>query len=209
MDTFRSDFKSPVHRAGVSKILILFLAALLSLCAYANPEIIDVASQSAPETLDSESLKYQFELELLEAKIASLSELVGLHEAKISALQASLELVPDEPEKTRINEKGERVKVGKQAGKKNAIIDPARLEYYEYFKRKQNVDKTDYETQISLLNEKVEYRFGDQVRTFEFINVKSIHRASQGFMVQMAVAVALPGGRIKVIDIYGNDLIEF
>ena len=132
-----------------------------------------------------------------------------MHEAKISALQASLELAPDEHEKTRINEKGERVKVGKQAGKKNAIIDPARLEYYEYFKRKQNVDKTDYETQISLLNEKVEYRFGDQVRTFEFINVKSIHRASQGFMVQMAVAVALPGGRIKVIDIYGNDLIDF
>ena len=25
----------------------------------------------------------------------------------------------------------------------------------------------------------------------------------------MAVAVALPGGKIKVVDIYGNDLIEF
>ena len=25
----------------------------------------------------------------------------------------------------------------------------------------------------------------------------------------MAVAVALPGGRVKVVDVYGNDLIEF
>ena len=53
------------------------------------------------------------------------------------------------------------------------------------------------------------YDFEEEVLTYTFINVKSINRASQGFMVQMAVAVALKGGRIKVLDIYGNDLIEF
>ena len=154
-------------------------------------------------------MKQSFELQLIEAEIASLNELVGLHEAKISALKTSMEKVPDEPEKTRINEKGQRVKVGKQPSKQNAIIDPERLQYFEYFRQKQNVDKTGFETSISLLNEKVVYGFDEEVLTYTFINVKSINRASQGFLVQMAVAVALRGGRIKVVDIYGNDLIEF
>ena len=128
--------------------------------------------------MDSEYVKQQFELELIEAEIAALNELVQLNEAKITALKTSLEQVVDEPEKTKINEKGQRVAVGKQANKKNAIIEPETLEYFEYFKQKQNVDKTDYETQLSLLNEKIELRFGDQVRTFSFLNIKSINRAS-------------------------------
>ena len=128
--------------------------------------------------MDSEYVKQQFELELIEAQIAALNELVQLNEAKITALKTSLEQVVDEPEKTKINEKGQRVAVGKQANKKNAIIEPETLEYFEYFKQKQNVDKTDYETQLSLLNEKIELRFGDQVRTFSFLNIKSINRAS-------------------------------
>ena len=111
--------------------------------------------------MDSEYAKQQFELELIEAEIAALNELVQLNEAKITALKTSLEQVVDEPEKTKINEKGQRVAVGKQANKKNAIIEPETLEYFEYFKQKQNVDKTDYETQLSLLNEKIELRFGD------------------------------------------------
>ena len=58
-------------------------------------------------------MKQQFELELIEAEIAALTELVELNEAKITALKASLEQVVDEPEKTRINEKGQRVAVGR------------------------------------------------------------------------------------------------
>ena len=51
--------------------------------------------------------------------------------------------------------------------------------------------------------------FDAKVRTFKFINVKSINRNSAGHHHQMAVAVALPGGRIQMVDIYGNHLIEF
>ena len=58
-------------------------------------------------------MKQQFELELIEAEIAALNELVQLNEAKITALKTSLEQVFDEPEKTRINEKGQRVAVGR------------------------------------------------------------------------------------------------
>ena len=51
-------------------------------------------------------MKQQFELELIEAEIAALNQLVELNEAKINALKTTLEQVGDEPEKTRINEKG-------------------------------------------------------------------------------------------------------
>ena len=58
-------------------------------------------------------MKQQFELELIEAEIAALNQLVELNEAKINALKTTLEQVGDEPEKTRINEKGQRVTVGR------------------------------------------------------------------------------------------------
>ena len=63
--------------------------------------------------------------------------------------------------------------------------------------------------EIKLVTQKIELMFEEKVRTFRFINVKAINRSSQGYMLQMAVAVALPGGKIKMIDIYGNHLIEF
>jgi len=51
--------------------------------------------------------------------------------------------------------------------------------------------------------------FEEEVRAYRFINVKAINRSSEGYLLQMAVAVALPGGKIKMVDIYGNLLIEF
>ena len=59
------------------------------------------------------------------------------------------------------------------------------------------------------MSEKIELMFDEKVRAFRFINVKSINRNSAGSPLTMAVAVALPGGRIQMVDIYGNHLIEF
>ena len=41
------------------------------------------------------------------------------------------------------------------------------------------------------------------------MSVKAINKASQGYPLQMLVAVALRGGRLRLSDIYGNFLLEF
>ena len=58
-------------------------------------------------------------------------------------------------------------------------------------------------------HEKVELIFSEEVRCFRFIGVKSVQKTSQGNSVMMVVAAALPGGKLQLMDIYGNFLVEF
>lgn len=58
-------------------------------------------------------------------------------------------------------------------------------------------------------HEKMELIFSEHVRTFQFINVKSLQKLSQGNHATNIVAAALPGGKVQLMDIYGNFLLEF
>ena len=49
----------------------------------------------------------------MDSEINSLNELIGLYEDKIKLLEDAQDQIAAEPDKTRINEKGERVKAGK------------------------------------------------------------------------------------------------
>ena len=54
-----------------------------------------------------------------------------------------------------------------------------------------------FETQSSFWHEKIELIFGgEQILCHQFINVKAINKASQGYSVSMLAAAALPGGRL-------------
>jgi len=44
------------------------------------------------------------------------------------------------PDKTKVNEKGERVKVGKKGSADPAFADSGKLDYFNYFKQKQSED---------------------------------------------------------------------
>ena len=65
------------------------------------------------------------------------------------------------------------------------------------------------EIDIKTWHEKSELFYGEEVLCHQFLSVKAINKASQGYAIQMIVAVALPGGRLQLSDIYGNFLLEF
>ena len=80
-----------------------------------------------------------------------------------------------------------------------------RLETEEYKDQAKGMVKTE----IKNWHEKTELFYGEEVLCHQFISVKAINKSSQGYSIQMIVAVALPGGRLQLSDIYGNFLLEF
>ena len=70
---------------------------------------------------------------LLDAEIDSLNDLIKLYEDKIKLLEGTQAHFAAEPDKTRINEKGERVKVGKHAGSTLTRVEPDKIDYFHYF----------------------------------------------------------------------------
>ena len=53
-----------------------------------------------------------------------------------------------------------------------------------------------FKTDIKTWHEKSELFYGEEILGHQFIAVKAINKASQGYSIQMIVAVALPGGRL-------------
>jgi hypothetical protein len=51
--------------------------------------------------------------------------------------------------------------------------------------------------------------FDEEIKAFTFVNVKPMTKASQGYSLNMAIAVALEKGKIQLFDIYGNILLEW
>ena len=62
--------------------------------------------------------------------------MIGLYEDKIKLLENTQDQLAAEPDKTRINEKGERVKAGKI--KKQTVLDPEKIDYFKYFSGKRS-----------------------------------------------------------------------
>ena len=145
-------------------------------------QVQDVADVDTPAVEDTEETKVQTQVILLDAEIDALTEMIQLYEDKIKLLEGAQDPATAQPEKTRINEKGERVKVGKGTSK-STLADPELIDYYHYFqdKRSQEVDEHEHmETEVRLITEKIELMFGQDIRALRFINVKAIARSSQG-----------------------------
>ena len=154
-------------------------------------------------------------VDLLDEEIETLKALIGSYDQKIALLEQK-KVPKDTP--TSVNAAGKRVRADEVKIKHE---DP--LSYYQY-----RLDMEIPEQSSSLVaqnktsppaltdmpflrnwHEKVELIFSEEVRCYRFISVKSVQKTSQGQSVMMVVAAALPGGKVQLMDIYGNFLVEF
>lgn len=61
---------------------------------------------------------------------------------------------------------------------------------------------------MGLTNEKIKFNFDQEVLSFCFVVLKPINRASSGHAMSIAIVLAYPNGKIKIVDIYGNPLLD-
>jgi hypothetical protein len=57
---------------------------------------------------------------------------------------------------------------------------------------------------VNAVSERQYLQFDQPVEYFAFVNVKSVTRASSGHQVNQAIAVAYPGGDVRLLDLFGN-----
>ena len=56
--------------------------------------------------------------------------------------------------------------------------------------------------------EKIFFEEDSPIIAFDYMNVKPLGKASSGTLLNVAVAMAVEGGRVKVKDVYGNALMN-
>jgi len=57
----------------------------------------------------------------------------------------------------------------------------------------------------------IEKRFLEEeepIIAFDYMNIKPLGKASSGMLINVAIALALENGTVKVKDLYGNELLS-
>ncbi len=140
---------------------------------------------------------------LLDEEIDTLRALIGEYDKKIAMLEEK-----QTSQATQVNTKGVRVPYGQVKLSKDA---EETIDFYQFrMDTETNRQEQELVQQTRFWQEKIELIFaGEQVLCHQFISVKAINKASQGYHVSMLAAAALPGGRLQLTDIYGNFLLQF
>jgi hypothetical protein len=58
------------------------------------------------------------------------------------------------------------------------------------------------------LVEKIFFEEDEPILAYDYMKVKPLGKASSGMLINVAIAIALKGGKVRVRDVYGNELLN-
>ena len=61
---------------------------------------------------------------------------------------------------------------------------------------------------MSQILERIVFNETEKITAYEFINIKPLGKSPNGYLISVALAIALENGLIKVYDVYANLLFQ-
>ena len=140
---------------------------------------------------------------LIDDEIANTQALIELYEEKLSILNLSntTDVLPDKTGNTTLESAGLLTYFNDIEKQEIQSKDFAEKVFPETRRVVRQAVNNPY---VNLVNEKNYFTFTEVPEKFEWIQVRSITRASSGHQINMALAVAFPGGNIQLFDMWGN-----